>query len=75
MSVGWLLGGMASVLYAGLVGYFGGVKKTPGLLKLVKMKLNKNMSDDTAAKICVWAAVVVGAFAIFCFVFGAIKGA
>lgn len=75
MNTGWLLGGIASLLYAGLVGYFGGVKKAPGLLKIVKMKINKNMSDDTTAKICIWAAVIAGLFGIFCFVFGVIKGA
>lgn len=75
MSLGWLLGGMASLLYAVLVGWFGGIKKTPGLLKLVKMKINKKMSDEVAAKTCAIAAIVVGAFGIFCFVFGAIQGA
>jgi len=50
MGIGYLLGGVACLLYAALVGYFGGIKKSPGLLKLVKMKLNKNMSDDAAVK-------------------------
>lgn len=75
MSLGWLLGGIASFLYAGLVGWFGGVKKSPGFLKLVKMKINKNMSDEAAVKISIGAAIVVGLFGIFCFVFGAIQGA
>ncbi len=75
MSLGWLLGGIASLLYAVLVGWFGGIKKTPGLLKLVKMKINKKMSDEAAAKICAIAAIAVGAFGIFCFVFGVIQGA
>lgn len=74
MGIGYLLGGIACVLYAGLVGYFGGVKKTPGLLKIVKLKLNKNMSDETAVKVCVGAAIVVLAGGIFLFVFGAIQG-
>ena len=52
MGAGYLLGGIACLLYAILVGYFGGIKKSPGLLRLVKMKLNKNMSDATAAIIC-----------------------
>ena len=51
MGIGYLLGGIACLLYAALVGYFGGIKKSPGLLKLVKMKLNKNMSDAAAANI------------------------
>ena len=74
MGTGWLLGGIACLLYAGLVGFFGGIKKSPGLLKMVKMKLSKNMSDETAAKICLWAAIVVGIGGIVLFVVGAIKG-
>ena len=72
MGAGYLLGGIACLLYAVLVGYFGGIKKSPGLLKLVKMKLNKKMSDETAAKITLIAAGVALAVGIFLFVFGAI---
>lgn len=75
MGIGYLLGGVACLLYAVLVGYFGGIKKSSGLLKLVKMKLNKNMSDDAAAIISSVAAGVVLAVGIFLFVFGAIQGA
>jgi len=75
MGIGYLLGGIACLLYAVLVGYFGGVKKAPGLLKLVKMKLNKNMSDAAAAKISLVAAGVALAAGIFLFIFGAIQGA
>jgi len=72
MEIGWLLGGIACLLYAALVGYFGGIKKSPGLLKLVKMKLSKNMSDETAAKVCLWAAIVVGVGGIVLFIVGAL---
>ncbi len=75
MGIGYLLGGIACVLYAALVGYFGGIKKSPGLLRLVKMKINKNMSDDAAAKTSLIAAVIVLAVGLFLFVFGAIQGA
>ena len=75
MGIGYLLGGIACLLYAALVGYFGGIKKSPGLLRLVKMKINKNMSDDAAAKTSLIAAGVVLAVGIFLFVFGAIQGA
>ncbi|MFH1383304.1 MAG: hypothetical protein ABIH70_10545 [Chloroflexota bacterium] len=74
MGIGYLLGGIACLLYAALVGYFGGIKKSPGLLKLVKMKLNKNMSDDAAAITSMVAAGVVLVVGIFLFVFGAIQG-
>ena len=73
MGTGYLIGGLACVVYAVLVGWFGGVKKAPGLLKLVKMKINKNMSDATAAKISLIAAIVVLALGIFLFIFGAVK--
>ncbi len=75
MGIGYLLGGIACLLYAALVGYFGGIKKSPGLLKLVKMKLSKNMSDDAAAKISLIAAGVMLVGGIFLFIFGAIQGA
>jgi len=75
MGIGYLLGGIACLLYAVLVGYFGGIKKSPGVLKLVKMKLNKNMSDDAAAVTSLVAAGIVLAVGIFLFVFGAIQGA
>ncbi len=73
MGIGYLLGGIACLLYTGLVGFFGGIKKSPFLLKMVKMKLSKNMSDDTAAKICLIMSVIILALGIFLFVFGAIK--
>jgi len=75
MGIGYLLGGIACLLYALPVGYFGGVKRAPGLLKLVKMKINKKMSDDAAVKISWIAAIVILALGIFLFVFGAIQGA
>ena len=70
MDIGYLLGGIACVIYTVLVGYFGGIKKSPGLLKLVKMKLSKNMSDDTAAKVCLVMSVIILALGIFLFVYG-----
>jgi hypothetical protein len=74
MGIGYLLGGVACLLYSVLVGYFGGIKKSPGLLKLAKIKLNKNMSDDAAAIISLVAAGVVLAVGLFSFLFGAIQG-
>ena len=75
MGTGYLLGGIACLLYAALVGYFGGIKKSPGLLKLVKMKINKKMSDGAAAKVSLAAAFVVLAGGVFLFIFGVIQGA
>ena len=75
MGIGYLLGGIACLLYTVFVGYFGGIKKSPGLLKFVKMKLSKNMSNAVAAKISLIAAGVMLAVGIFLFIFGAIQGA
>jgi hypothetical protein len=75
MGTGYLLGGIACLLYVVLVGYFGWVKKAPGLLKIIKMKINKNMSDEAAAKVALVASIVVLAGGIFLFVFGAIQAA
>ena len=72
MGLGFLLGGIACVIYAVLVGYFGGIKKSPGLLKLVKMKLGKGMEDNKAARICLVMAIIVLCAGIFLFIYGGV---
>jgi len=74
MAIGYLLGGIACLVYTAAVGYFGGIKKSPGLLKLVKMKLSKNMTDETAAKVCIGASIFTLLLGVFLFVLGAIRG-
>ena len=56
------------------LGILEAVKKSLGVLKLVKVKLNKNMSDDAAQKISLIATGVMLAVGIFLFIFGAIQG-
>ncbi len=73
MGIGYLLGGIACLLYCVLVGYFGGIKGSPGLLKLVKMKLGKDMSDEKAILISKIAAIFVGAIGVFLLIFGATR--
>lgn len=73
MGTGYLLGGIACLLYMLGVGY-GGIKKTPWLIKMVKLKLGKNMKDETAATVCVVFAGIIGAAGIFLLVFGALQG-
>ena len=73
MGIGYLLGGIFCLLYCVLVGYFGGIKGSPGLLKMVKMKLNKNMSDEKAILICKIMAILVGAVGVFLLIFGATR--
>jgi len=74
MGMGYLLGGLACLAYFAAVGYFGGIKKSPGLLKIVKMKINKKMSDDTAAKICGGMSILMLVAGIFLLIFGAAQG-
>jgi len=74
MGIGYLLGGIACFIYAVLVGYFAGIKKAPMLIKMTKKKLNKNMSDETAAKIALGMSIVMLAIGIFLLVYGGIKG-
>lgn len=73
MAIGYLLGGLFCLAYMVGVGFFGGIKKLPTILKLTKMKLNKNMTDKTAATICLAAGGLMGAFGIFLLVFGATR--
>ena len=73
MGIGYLLGGLAALIYMFFVGYYGGIKKAPVLLSMVKKKLSKNMSDETAAKLCLIFGGLVGAFGVFLLIFGATR--
>ncbi len=68
---GWALGGLLCIIYTAVVGFLG-YKSNPGLLKIVKMKLGKNMTDEKARKVTLIFAGIVGAFGIFCFIMAAI---
>ncbi len=68
--MGWTIGGIACMLYALGVGY-GAYKKTPGLIKLVKMKMGKKMTDKGAIITCWVAAGVVFVAGIVFFILGA----
>lgn len=67
---GWALGGLVCVIYTLAVGGLA-LKKSPGLIKIVKMKMGKKMTDEGAIKLSLVAAGVVGAFGIFCFIMAA----
>ncbi len=73
MAIGYLLGGMFCLAYMALVGYFGGIKQTPWILKQVKFKLGKNMSDKKAAFICLVFSGLMGAGGLFLLIFGATR--
>lgn len=55
---GWVIGGILCMIYAVLVGWFA-FKKSPGLIKLIKMKLGKKMTDKSAILTAYIAAGVV----------------
>lgn len=74
MGIGYLLGAIAAFTYAGLVGYFGGIKRTQGVLKMVKAKLGKKMSDKAAANWCIGVSILMLALGIFLIIFGIIQG-
>ncbi len=66
---GWALGGIACMIYTLVVGGLA-LKKSPGLIKLVKMKLGKKLSDQTAITICLVMASIVGVAGIVFFIIG-----
>lgn len=66
---GWALGGLACLIYAAIVGGLA-YKKSPGLVKLVKMKMGKKTTDQTAITISMVMAGVVGIAGIVLIVIG-----
>jgi hypothetical protein len=67
---GWALGGLLCIIYTLAVGGLA-LKRSPGLLKIVKMKLGKNMSDETARKVTLVFAGIVGVAGIVFFILAA----
>ena len=67
---GWALGGLLCMIYTLVVGFLA-YKKSPGLLKIVKMKLGKNMSDETARNVTLIFAGAVGVAGIVFFILAA----
>ena len=57
--MGYIIGGIACLLYAAFV-YYIAIKKPSAIIRLVKKKLNKNMSDNAAAIVCyVFASIAL----------------
>ena len=65
--------GLLCAIYALAVGGFA-LKKSPGLIKLVKMKMGKKMTDEGAIKLSLVMAVIMGIAAIVFFVLAATQG-
>ena len=70
--MGYTIGGIACVLYAAFV-YYVAIKRPPSIIRLVKKKLNKNMTDNTAAIVCYVFASIALAGGIALFVLAAVK--
>ncbi len=69
---GWVLGGLLCVIYMFVVGGLA-LKKSPGLIKLVKMKMGKNTTDKAAITLSLVMAGIIGAAGIVFFILGAVK--
>jgi len=68
--MGYVIGGIACVLYAAFV-YYIAIKRPPAIIRLVKKKLNKNMSDKAVVIVCYVFASIALAGGIVLFIVGA----
>lgn len=69
MMNGWALGGLACMIYTVIVGGLA-LKKSPGLIKIVKMKLGKKTTDQTAVTVSLVMAALFGIAGIVLFIIG-----
>ncbi len=63
----YAIGGLLCIIYTLAVGGLA-LKRSPGLIKIVKMKLGKKISDETARTITLVFAGIVGIAGIVLFV-------
>ncbi len=70
--MGYVIGGIACMLYAISV-YYVAIKRPPAMIRLIKKKLNKNMSDDAAVIVSYVFASIALAGGIVLFVLAAVK--
>ena len=70
--MGYIIGAVACVLYAAFV-YYVAIKRPPAIIRLIKKKLNKNMSDDAAVIVSYVFASIALSGGIVLFVLGAYK--
>jgi len=68
--MGYVIGGIACILYAAFV-YYVAIKRPSAIINLVKKKLNRNMSDKAAAIVCYVFASIALAGGIVLFIVGA----
>ena len=70
--MGYIIGGIACVLYAAIV-YYIAIKRPPAIIRLIKKKLSKNMSDDAAVIVSYVFASIALAGGIALFIIGGLK--
>ena len=70
--MGYTIGAVACILYAAFV-YYVAIKRPPSIIRMIKKKLNKNMSDDAAVIVSYVFASIALAGGIVLFVLAAIK--
>jgi len=70
--MGYTIGAVACILYAAFV-YYVAIKRPPSIIRMIKKKLNKNMSDDAAAIVSYVFASIALAGGIVLFVLAAVK--
>ena len=68
--MGYTIGGIACVLYAAFV-YYIAIARPPVMIKLIKWKLKRTMSDKSAVIICYVFATIALAGGIVLFIVGA----
>ncbi len=70
--MGYIVGAIACLLYAVFV-YYVAIKRPPSIIRLIKKKLNKNMSDDAAVIVSYVFASIALAGGIVLIVLAAVK--
>ncbi len=70
--MGYIIGAIVCLLYAAFV-YYVAIKRPPSIIRLIKKKLNKNMSDDAAVIVSYVFASIALAGGIVLIVLAAIK--
>jgi hypothetical protein len=65
--MGYVIGGIVCVLYAVFV-YYVAIMRPPSIIKIVKLKLGRKMSDKTASIVCYVFASIVLAVGILLFI-------
>jgi hypothetical protein len=66
----WAIVGLLCIIYTLVVGGLA-LKRSPGLLKIVKMKLGKNMTDEKARTVTLVFAGIFGVAGIVFFILAA----